>query len=381
MQIRSNHCGFAEGVTMNTGNRKLTRRTGLAALALLASPALLLAGAAPDLAGDWQGKLNVNPTTAITVRFTFTKAANGTYNAVVNSPDNSAVKNTPVNNVTFDGTNLKFAVPSLQGSYAGKLAGGKFAGQWTQPTGALPLELAPYQKVALSADAIKPYLGDWNTKITLAAQSQMLAFNFRQGAGGLEGTFSIPDQGVNRPMTDVTLENGELSFKTNVGAELSFKGKLAGNGIVGKLKVPSPAAPPDGLDVTLQKGAYAPPPVALKLSAESFAKVKGRWQARGEVTNPQNGQKIAFTTVMRFENGAKAGEYFGFTDSERQVAPGQTITSKGVIINDATLTGDKLTFRVASAQAEFTGTLAGNKITGELSQGGQRIPMEFTRTP
>lgn len=362
---------------MNADNRTpFSRRSGIAVIALLlATPALALAAAPLDLSGEWQGKLAVSPGNSLTVRFTFTRGANGAYTAVLNSPDNAAVKNTPVSSVTWDGTDLKFAVPSLQGSYAGKLAGGKLAGQWTQPGGALPLELAPYQKVSLSADAMKPYLGAWNSKITLAGNSQVLVFEFAQGSGGLGGTFRIPDQGLTRPMTDVSVENGELSFKVNVGAEISFKGRLAGSTIAGKLKVPSAAAPPDGLDVTLQKGNYQPPPVALKLAAEHFAALKGKWQGKGSFTNPQNNQPVEFTMALRFETGPK-GEYFGYVDSSRA---GQS--ASGVIINDATLAGDKLTVRIATAQAEYTGTLAGNKIKGELSQGGQRIPVELTKAP
>ena len=138
----------------------LSRRTGIAALLLLAAPAMLLAAAPPDLTGDWQGKLAVDAKNSLTVRFTFTKGANGAYTAVLNSPDNSAVKNTAVSGVTWDGTNLKLTVPTLQGSYAGKLANGAIAGEWTQPGGKLPLQLAPFQKTVLSSDAMKPYIGE-----------------------------------------------------------------------------------------------------------------------------------------------------------------------------------------------------------------------------
>lgn len=362
---------------MNADNRTaISRRSGIAVLALLlAMPAAVPAAAPVDLAGDWQGKLTVSPGNSLTVRFTFTRGANGAYTGMLNSPDNPAVNNTPISSVTWDGNDLKFAVPSLQGSYAGKLAGGRLAGQWTQPGGALALELAPYQKVALSADAMKPYLGAWNSKITLAGNTQVLVFEFAQGNGGLEGTFRIPDQGLTRPMTNVVLENGELSFTVNVGAEVSFKGRLAGSNIAGRLKVPSAAAPPDGLDVTLQKGSYQPPPVALKLTAANFAALKGKWQGKGSFTNPATNQPVEITLAMRFESGPK-GEYFGYVDSSRG---GQS--SSGILINDATLAGDMLTVRVATAQAEFTGTLAGNRIKGELQQAGQRIPLELTRTP
>jgi hypothetical protein len=361
---------------MDTCNgMKLSRRTGIAALLLLAAPAMLLAAAPPDLTGEWQGKLAVTATNSLTVRFTFTKGANGAYTAVLNSPDNSAVKNTPVSGVTWDGTNLKLSVPTLQGSYAGKLANGTIAGEWTQPGSKLPLQLAPFQKTVLTSDAMKPYVGEWNSTLTLAANSQKVMFTFKQGAGGLDGTFEIPDQGVKRPMTDVTVENGELSLKVNVGAEISFKGKLVGNRIVGKLKVPSPVAPPDGADMTFERGAYKPPPVALKLTAADFAVLKGSWKGKGSVTVPQNNQKVDFDMTLRFESNAK-GEYFGYLDSTAR-----GVTSTGVIVNEATFAAGKLTIKVATAQMEYSGTVAGKKITGEFVQGGLRTPLELTQTP
>jgi hypothetical protein len=362
---------------MNSSNRMVvTRRTGIAGLLLLLAPAALLAGAAPELGGDWQGKLAVNPATSLTVRFTFTKGANGAYTAVVNSPDNSAVKDTPVSGVTWDGTNLKFTVPTLQGAYTGKLAGGKIAGEWTQPGGKLPLELAPFQKVALSADAMRPYLGSWNANVVTPGGTQRLAFELKQGTGGLTGTFGVPEQGVSVPLTSATLENGELTLKVNLGAEITFKGKLAGNTIAGKLKVPNPAAPPDGIDASFQRGEYKAPVVALKLTPEAFATLKGKWQGKGAMTNPQNGQKIDFTIAARFETNAK-GEYVGFIDSSAQGV------SSTVGVNEVTLAGGKLTAKVGTgaAAAEFSGTVAGKKITGEWVQAGQRIQLELTQAP
>jgi hypothetical protein len=359
---------------MNTSvGLPITRRSGMAALLLLLAPATLLAAAAPDLNGEWQGKLAVDASNSLTVRFTFIKGANGAYTAVLNSPDNSAVKDTPVNGVTWDGTNLKLAVPTLQGSYAGKLVQGKIVGEWTQPGGKLALELAPFQKTVLSSEAMKPYIGEWNGALTLAGNTQTLMFTFKQGAGGLEGTFAIPDQGLTRPMTDVTVENGELSLKVNVGAEVSFKGKLNGNRIVGKLKVPSPAAPPDGVDTTFQRGAYKPAPVALKLTPENFTALKGKWQGKVTVTNPQNNQTTELPIVVRFEANGQ-GEYFGYLDSPTQNVAGMTV-------NSAALEGSKFTATVNAIQAEYTGTLSGKKITGEWVQGGQRLPLELTQTP
>ncbi len=102
------------------------------------------------------------PATSLTVQFTFTKGSNGAYTAVLNSPDNPALKDTAASGVSWDGTNLKLQVPTLSGSFAGALKDGKVTGQWTQPGGNLPLVLAPYQKPVVTAAAAKSLAGSWN---------------------------------------------------------------------------------------------------------------------------------------------------------------------------------------------------------------------------
>ncbi len=165
-----------------------------AALLLPAMPVTVFAAVAPDLVGVWQGKLPVDAKTSLTVQFTFTKGANGAYTAVLNSPDNPALKDTAVNGVSWDGTNLKLQVPSLSGSFAGALKAGSIGGQWTQPGSTLPLALAPYQKPVLSAANVKSLTGSWSGVLTVAkGMEQNVVFQFKPATGGgLDGTFNIP---------------------------------------------------------------------------------------------------------------------------------------------------------------------------------------------
>jgi hypothetical protein len=121
---------------------KWIRTSALAALLFASAGVMAAAPAAPaaaDLVGIWQGKLAVDPKNSLTIQFTFAKDAKGAYTAVLNSPDNGGIKNTPATGVTFDGSNVKLQVAALSGSYAGTLKDGKINGQWTQPGGALPL--------------------------------------------------------------------------------------------------------------------------------------------------------------------------------------------------------------------------------------------------
>lgn len=357
---------------MDTGRREgMTRRSGIAAVLLMmaASPAL---PAAPALDGEWQGKLVVDPNTSLTVRFTFTRASAAAYTAVLNSPDNPEVKDTPVSDVKWDGTSLSFSVPSLSGAYAGRFANGRISGEWSQPGGKLPLELAPWQKPTLSAEAARQYVGAWNGELALGPNKQRIVFRFQQQDGGLAGTLAIPDQGLVQPMTDVAVEDGVLSLRSLQG-RLEFKGRLSGGRLAGRLKVPSPMVSPDGVDFTLQRGDYQPPPVPLKLDAAAWNAVKGRWSGTLLATNPQTGQQSELPVILRFERNDK-GEVLAHIGSPAQGA-------QDTVVNDAALVDGRLTIRIDAWQASYAGTLSGNRISGDFTQAGQRRPLELTRMP
>jgi len=347
-----------------------------AALLLQVVPAAVLAAAPPELTGVWQGKLAVDASNSLTVQFTFSKGSNGAYTAVLNSPDNPALKDTATSGVSWDGTNLKLQVPTLSGSFAGTLKDGKVTGQWTQPTGNLPLVLAPYQKPVVTAAAAKSLAGSWNGPLQMSAtMKQTVVFQFKQGAGGgFEGTLNLPDQGATLNMSNIVLEDGDLTLKIQQGQALfDFKGKLAGDTITGKLKVPSPAAPPDGIPLTLKRGEYKAAVVVLKLSAESFGKLKGKWQGPMELSNAQTGAKQNIVLILRFETTAK-GEYVAFVDSPNQGA-------NGLVVSEVTLTGDKLALKIPVIGGQFSGTLADKTLTGDWEQpaAGFKQPLTLTR--
>jgi hypothetical protein len=370
----------------------MNRRTGnifrsvlvtAAALLLQVVPGAARAAAPPELAGVWQGKLVVDASNSLAVQFTFTKGANGAYTAVLNSPDNPALKDTAVSGVTWDGTNLKLTVPSLSGSFAGALKDGKVDGKWTQPGGALPLVLSPYTKPVMSAANAKSLAGSWTGTLQVAnGVTQNVVFEFKQGAGGFEGTLGLPDNNVNLKMSSVVLESGDLALKIPQGQMiLDYKGKLTGDQINGKLKVPSM---PQELTLNLKRGEYKLVMPPLKLSAEAFAQLKGKWTGKMETTlpaNPAQGaaaaapQKITINTVLRFEANAK-GEYTGVMDA--------TIVGQGsqtLVISEATFADGKLTFKMPARNVEYTGTVSGNTVTGEWKQGAQNMALVLTRTP
>ena len=208
---------------------KWLRMTAVVALmpVLMMVSFITLAAAPPDLAGVWQGKLAVDAKTSLAIQFTFSKDAKGAYAAVLNSPDNPALKNAPATGVTWDGTALKLQVPSLQGSYAGTLKAGAISGQWTQPGGNLPLTLTPYQKPVVTKAAAAQINGAWMGEIARTPTTKVTTqFRFKtDDKGNVTGTFSIPDQGlIDSPVTDIEFADGKLTLRVPAGQQFAVRG-------------------------------------------------------------------------------------------------------------------------------------------------------------
>lgn len=333
---------------------------------------MALAAAPPDLPGMWQGKLAVDAKTSLAIQVTFAKDAKGAYTAVLNSPDNPAIKDTPASDISWTGGTLKFKVPALSGSYSGTLKDGALNGQWTQPGGNLPLVLSPYQKPVVSKQAGSTLSGAWSGTLKVAAQELKVQFRFTvDDKGAAKGTFSVPDQGLNdSPLTDVEFANNKLSLRIPRLGNSPYTADLVSNQFVGKLKVPAPGAPEDGVPLTLKKGEVAVQVHELKLSSQEYAQVAGKWQGKVEVT-PPNGQKLTLTMVLRFSTNS-GGQFVGFLDS-----PDQKLS--GISLTEASLVGDKFTAKVATMQGEFSGTLSGNTLTGQWTQGPVSTPLTLTK--
>ena len=321
-----------------------------------------------DLSGPWQGKLAVDAKTSLTIQFTFTKHPDGSYGVVLDSPDNANIKNVPASAVSFTGGQLKLNVASLSGSYSGSLKDGKLDGQWTQPGGTLPLVLSPYQKPVLSKAAMDTLTGAWHGPVQIPGVSLTFVAKFtRDAKGELTGSLAVPEQGGQElPMSDIQFADNKLDFKIpRVGGE--YKGDFANGAITGTWTQPGAPAP---AAVIFKKGDVAKPVFPLKLSAESFAAVAGKWS--GKLQGPGGG---AITIVMRFEVNS-GGQYVGFVDSPDQGA-------KGLPIAEADLTAGKLTTKMNTPPAQFEGMLSGKTLTGKWSQptpnGPLDIPLTLTR--
>jgi hypothetical protein len=335
---------------------------------LFATLATGQAFAQQDLSGPWQGKLAVDAKTNLTIQFTFTKHPDGSYGVVLDSPDNPAITKVPASAVSFTAGQLKLTVAALSGSYSGTLKAGKLDGSWTQPGGTLPLVLSPYQQAVLTKAAVDALTGAWHGPLTVPGTSLTFVIRFkRNDKGDLTGSLSVPEQGgIEVPISDIQFADNKLDFKV-AAVRGEMVADFANGGFKGLWR--QGGNPPEGFPVVLNKGDVAAPIYPLKLSAETFASLAGKWS--GALTTPQAAVKL----VLRFEvnNG---GQYVAFVD-----IPDRGL--KGLAIGEADLTAGKLTAKAAGAAVRFEGTLSGKTLTGQwIGQGPQgpvSTPLTLTR--
>jgi hypothetical protein len=321
-----------------------------------------LAGAASaqtNLAGTWQGRLEPEPGKSLTIQFVITAKPDGTYTAVVTSPDDGAIKNVPAKSVTFTGDKLSIDVPALSGSYAGTLRKGALDGEWSQAGARLPLSLRPWQAHTLSKADIDALRGDWSGKLTGGIGTVTIVLHFTTGAdGALKSTFDVPEQGAKDwEVKNVALEDGYFSAELPRGMA-KITGSLKADQIAGQWNQLGKSTP-----LTLRKGKYVAAQTYLDLPAAARDQVKGHW----------SGSLNGLTLRVRFETDAQ-GRTLGFLDSPQQ-------NSLGIPITSASMTGTRLTYAVSGIGGSYTGELAGDKLTGEWSQFGlpKPLPLEFTR--
>jgi hypothetical protein len=336
------------------------------ALRLVALLAVSLAGGTvlaqqPDINGTWQGKMAIDANTSLTIQFVFSKRPDGSYGALLNSPDNGAIKNVAASAVTYGGGMLNVQVASLSGSYAGSLKDGKFDGRWTQQGSTLPLVLAPYTKPVIAKAGRDLLTGSWGGPMNIPGIGPLtLIVRFKEEKGELGGTIAVQEQGGQEtPVSDLELNGDKVTFRVPRGGA-EFTGTVANGVIDGNWKQPQPMFQPNGLKVALRKGEFKPPVYPLKLTNEQYVKLSGRWQGKMAVPQAPNG---SLTVIFRIETN-ESNQYVGYTDSPDQ-------GGRGIPMAEAMLEGDKVTFKVPVLRAEYTGTLAGKTINGTLTQGGQ----------
>ncbi len=315
-----------------------------------------------DLTGTWQGKLVIDPKTTMAIQFILTKQADGSYKAVVNSPESGAIKNVPASAVKLAGGKLTIDVASLSGSYAGTVGKGTITGEWKQPGSTLPLVLTPYKKP--EAGSFKPLLGEWFGKLTVPGITSLaIIFRFEMAKDGTIAAFmDVPDQNARGIVaSDVKLDSDQVSLRIPT-AGIEYNGQLSGTNIKGTFKQSGAS-----FELNLAKGKYQVP--GIEMPAEDMNKLLGQWAGRVKVG--EDSSTDTATVILRFEK-TKDGKLAAFLDSPEQGQYGHRLT-------DVTLKGDQLIINLPGTGGGYTGKLSGNTIAGTFAVAGTKRDLTVTK--
>ncbi len=326
----------------------------IAGLCVLFSANLL---AQAQYEGIWQGTLEVAPGAKMTVQFKISREDDGSWAALINSPDQGALKDMPASSVSVEGDAITLSFTDIQGEYKGTLANGAIDGEWTQAGQSFPLPVSPYQAPTMTAEDRAFLLGTWTGTLNYPGLPMPVVFHFEEDENDeLVSTFDSPN--VSRyglPVVNVEFADGNVKFALGF-APISIDGTVAG----ADLEVTWHEGPQD-YAVTLTKGEYVAPDTSLTLDDASQQMLLGTW------TGTLNGLTVKF----RFERD-EAGDFFGFFDSVTQ-------NVNGLIIKELTLEESQLDFSLQAPPAGFSGEVSETEIAGSWKQGGQSFALTVVR--
>jgi hypothetical protein len=334
---------------------RISRFVRLALLSIAFGPALGTAQAQQDVSGIWAGTLEVAPDTTLSIHFVLSRAADGSYSAVVTSPDTGAIKDVPASSVAFDANRLTLTVDELSGSYAGTWENGGFSGEWQQQGSTLPLRLEPYSAPVLSQAAMDLLAGSWVGTIQGPAGSASIVYRFEfDESGDFVGYLDSPEEGARGiAIENIRFEDGRLSLRIP-RAFVDYSGAVAGDRIEGTWSQAGRE-----VAVAFTRGEYQMP--EAKLSAEAIERLTGSWV--GKMDSPAG----TLTMVFRFERN-DAGAFVGFLDSPDQGARGIPMTEIEVMGNDLRLV-------IPGVRGEYTATLSDGRMDGSFKQGPLDRPL------
>ena len=146
-----------------------------------------------DLSGTWSGKLFLPNSMQLTVIFNFQKDAEGKYTATLDSPDQGA-KGIPTESVTVKDDSIVVKVPTVRGSFEGKIFTDsmKIDGKWKQ--GGVIFDLAVYK-----VDKVEEVKRPQEPKEPFPYKTEDVNFENKVENFTLAGTLTMPFDGENFP--------------------------------------------------------------------------------------------------------------------------------------------------------------------------------------
>lgn len=196
----------------------IKRWVGLAALVV----GLATWAGAQDISGDWQGPLTT-PMGELRLVVHVTKQPDGTYKAIMDSPD-QAIVGAALDAFTLDGSKVHFTLNAAKGVFDGSLKGnGSISGNWMQgansqkmqltlakTTTPLKLEHAP----AAPSDIDGTWQGTYEVPTGAAPEKKQVTFQIKNTADGLTASFDVPEMGAKGwPVTEVARKGNSVKLK------------------------------------------------------------------------------------------------------------------------------------------------------------------------
>jgi len=174
---------------------------------------------AQDIAGDWNGTLNVNGA-ELRLVLHIAKTPDGTLKSTLDSVDQGA-KDIPVTSTTLQDGALSLKVDRIGGGYEGKVNkdAREIAGTWSQGTsfplafhrGGIAEKAAPRPAVPSDID------GDWGGTLDTGMGKLRLALHITNTDDGLTATMDSLDQNAKgMPVTTITRNGSSLKFEMKV---------------------------------------------------------------------------------------------------------------------------------------------------------------------
>lgn len=185
--------------------------------------------------GHWEGSVTA-PIGEIRVEVDLARDPKGAWTGAFGQPD-QGLRGLPLNNVSVDGSTVRFAVGSGPGAttFTGTVSERSMTGNATSPAGTVPFRLtrtgdAVIDAPARSAEVSKMLEGRWNG--TLAAGGQQLRLLLKianQADGSASASLTSVDQsGLEMPAT-VTEKGADVTWEVK-GTRATFVGKLNSSG-------------------------------------------------------------------------------------------------------------------------------------------------------
>ena len=239
----------------------------------------------------------------------------------------------------------------------GRIEGNDIVGKWVQG-GSVPLTLTKGEYTGGGLEVAEParraLQGDWYGEVNGGIG---IAFRFKQEPDGkLSAFLDSPYEGRRGVRLDRVSVAGDRISLTARAVDVTFDGTLSAGAISGTFS----AGQTKGRDVTLKRGEYVQE--TFHMAPNLTEPLLGKWTGR-TATNTD--------IILRFQRNER-GDVLATED-----VPSRQLFA--IPVTELHFDGQSLKLMVRGISAQFTGTLAGNQMSGEWTLPGLQFPLQLRR--